>query len=120
MRKVFQDTDWETEMRNLSSEDSWQMLKQMYSKVVDTHVLKKKPCKKHKPKWMKSSVKKAVKKKYNLYKRCKRTQDYRDYEEYKKQNNRTRQTVRKAQADLYAILHTLIHTCVYQSMQHCP
>ena len=48
---------------------------------------------------MKSSVKKTVKKKYNLYKRYKRTQDYRDFEEYKKQNNKTRQTVRKAQAD---------------------
>ena len=57
-------------MRDLSSEDSWQMLKQMYSEVVDMHVPKKKSFKKHKPKWMKSSVKKAVKKKSNLYMRA--------------------------------------------------
>ena len=49
---------------------------------------------------MKSSVQKAVKsEKYYLYKRFRRTQDYRDYEDYKRQNNKTRQIVREAQAN---------------------
>ena len=47
---------------------------------------------------MKSSVRKSIKRKHALCKKYRKTKCYRDYEEHKKQSNRTRQTVRKAQA----------------------
>ena len=99
MRNAFKAVDWEEDLDGLNSEEAWQKFKLKYNTEIELNVPKKKPKKSLKPKWMKSSVKKAVKKKYNLYKRYKRTQDYRDYEDYKRQNNKTRQIVRKAQAN---------------------
>ena len=48
---------------------------------------------------MKAYVKKAVKKKHNLYMKYRRTQRYKDYREYAEQRNKTKKVVEKAQAD---------------------
>ncbi len=43
------------------------------------------------------------KRKHELFKRYRRSNSYQDIEDYKMHNNRTRQTVRKAQANLRII-----------------
>ena len=87
-------------MDGLLCEEAWQVLKSKYDKLaVDDNVSWKKINSKYKPQWMKSSVRKSIKRKHALCKKYRKTKCYRDYKEYKKQNNRTRKTVRKAQAN---------------------
>ena len=98
MKDYFNTIDWDKVMDGLSCEEAWQVLKSKYDIAVDDNVPLKKTNSKYKPQWMKSSVRKSIKRKHALYKKYRKTKCYHDYEEYKKQNNRTRQTVRKAQA----------------------
>ena len=86
-------------MEDLTCEEAWQLLKDNYDQAVNDSVPLQKDKKKFKPQWLKSSVKKSIKKKYALYQKYRRTENCRDYVEYKKQNNKTRKLVRKAQAE---------------------
>ena len=83
---------------DLSCNDAWEEFKATYEKAVEENIPLK-PKKKNKPPWLKSSVKKSIKKKYQLFKRYRRTDQYNDYLKYKDQSNKTKKIVRKAQAD---------------------
>ena len=97
MNQYFSSINWEEEMQSLNCDDAWQFLKEKFEIGVKENVPLKKQKQKHKPRWMTSKVKKAVKKKYALYQKYRKSQNYHDYLDYKKQNNRTRKIVRRAQ-----------------------
>ncbi len=78
--------------------EAWNVFKDEYTNTVKQNVpLRKK--KSRKPPWLRSGVKKSIKRKHKLYQRYRKTKRYHDYVEYKKQNNATKKAVRRAQAD---------------------
>ena len=72
IRSQFRETDWNSKLDGLSCEDAWDKFKVAYNDAVDKNVpLRTK--KKNKPPWLKSSVKKSIKKKHKLFQRYRKT-----------------------------------------------
>ncbi|XP_072040364.1 uncharacterized protein [Amphiura filiformis] len=98
IKSHFKNVNWEEEFKDKTCNEAWNIFKEEYETTIQEHVpLKKKKSKK--PPWLKSGVKRSIRKKYNMYQRYRKTQQYKDYEAYRKQSNITKRKVRRAQVD---------------------
>ena len=77
----------------------WKQFTKKYNDATDKFIPARRPGTKTKPPWMKSRVKKSVKRKLELYKKYRNTKRYKDYIDYKDQLKKTKDVVRKAQSE---------------------
>ena len=98
IKEHFRDINWNTRLDKLNCQQAWNVFKEEYNQTVEANIPEKKK-KKKKPPWLKAGVKKAIRKKYELFQKYRKTKMYKDYEEYRRQSNKTKKAVRCAQAE---------------------
>ncbi|XP_072022644.1 uncharacterized protein [Amphiura filiformis] len=98
IKSHFSEIDWDDILHGTSCNNAWNIFKDEYKKTIEDHVpLRKKRSKK--PPWLKSGVKRSIKKKHSMYQKYRKTLQYKDYAEYRKQSNNTKKRVRRAQVE---------------------
>ncbi|XP_071944696.1 uncharacterized protein [Antedon mediterranea] len=100
IKRELSNINWSDEFDNQTTDEMYNSINEVLCNMTELYIPtfgSTRSKGQNKP-WMTSAVKKSVKKKYQLYKSFRETQNERDHMAYKKQNNRTRQAVRNAQA----------------------
>ena len=98
MKEELASVDWETTLKDRSIDEMWCYIRDRVNDLVQKHIPRKevKTGKIHKPLWMTYKALKAVKRKYNSWKKYTRTSQNTDYEEYKQCRNQATKEIRRA------------------------
>ena len=99
MHEKFDMIDWETQLSDLDTENSWNFFKVTYSSIVDACIPKKKRRNNSKPLWMQKNAMKIIRKKRKLWKHYTQSQDYQSYLAFKRVQNEVKSVVRKAKRE---------------------
>ena len=100
LRSAFKSVDWQNILHDdLRCDQMWNLFTKHYNDATNKFIPDRKMGPKKKPPWMKSKVRKTVKRKLELYKKYRNTKRYKDYIDYKAQLKKTKDVVRKAQLD---------------------
>ena len=103
IRKKLEEIEWENQLQDKNTEDSWQFIKSKITDCTKQHVptrtTNQATGKPTKPLWMNGKSMTTLKKKHEAFKRYMRTKEGKDYQEYTKFRNQTKWEVRKAKRD---------------------
>ena len=101
--RYFEDINWKDLFRNCNIEEAWSLFREKYDKAVEIFVPERVNFQKKSP-WMKSYVKKAIRKKRKLWSIYKQTGRYRHYESFLQQRNRIDAIIKDAQKNYEKML----------------
>jgi hypothetical protein len=100
MQTQFQEFNWEEAFEGKSTADSWTIFKETVHRVRDECIPERKPRPpKLLPPWWSSSLRRAVKRKEEIYQRYLHTRRTKEYREYTQQRNSTTSKIRAAQRE---------------------
>ena len=102
IRTELNNIDWETELRDKNTQDSWNNIKTKVQSLVDNHIPKykrKTSNRPTKPLWLNDKAMTALKKKRSSFQRYLLTRDGKDYQQYAKLRNQAKWITRKAKRD---------------------
>ena len=87
--------DWTEKFRGKTIQESWNIFKEIYKKLVDEHIPLISPKEYNEP-WMNDKLMKQWKKKYYSWKRFNENNTNQGWSEYKKERDKLRRNIRKA------------------------
>jgi len=100
IRRELKTIDWEDELFDLNTEETWQRLKVILGSLIDTYVphvkLSRGKRMRTEPKWLKEDLKKKIRDKRRLFNQYRISRDARDYSRYKKIRNQVKSETRIA------------------------
>ena len=102
IRKELGTTDWDTELKEKNTKETWECIKQRVLKLIDTHIPKKGRTRRGRPTrplWLKDKALAALKKKQDAFKRYLLTKEGKDYQQYAKLRNQAKWETRKAKRE---------------------
>ena len=95
-----EDVDWQTELQNKDTLDTWKLIQDKIFSVVDSCIPKKRRRINNKPLWMNRNIMITIRKKRRLWKWFCNTHDGKDYNAYTKTRDEVNKAIKKAKRNL--------------------
>ncbi|KAL8570445.1 hypothetical protein ACOMHN_034480 [Nucella lapillus] len=102
LRADLQETNWDSELTDLSVDEMWKVIKSKIENAVQQSVPLKSVGRARIKKWMDRKTLESVRKKHRLFRRWQQTQEIGDYTAYLKARNKASRECRKAKRNLEA------------------